>query len=211
MQIQEVQANYRHGIGSNYARRCRNNGLVPAVIYDSFSNKVIELDKREIEMILKQYGNHAIVNLQVGPENIKSMIMEVQHDPVNHQIIHVDFKPVTENMRVRTSIPIRFIGAANIERSGAIIQKQRQELEIECLVDRVPKYIDVDLSQLSAGHSFKVQDVEIAEDLTIMTKPEEVLATITTSSNRTEEQTTEKPSNETDDKERDGNEQNNEE
>ncbi|MDK2798457.1 MAG: large subunit ribosomal protein [Clostridiales bacterium] len=186
MEIPAVNVNYRIGVGKNSAHRTRENGQVPGVVYDANANKLIEIDKKTLESILTKYGENTLVNLQLGDETIKSMIMEVQHHPVNNQVIHVDFKPVQNDTRVRTHVPIRFIGTSEVKRNGAILQKQRQEIEVECVADKVPKYIEVDLSQLAVGQSFKVQDIEVAEELIVLTEPTEVLTTLTSASNYVE-------------------------
>ncbi|MBZ4644848.1 MAG: large subunit ribosomal protein [Petroclostridium sp.] len=183
MEIPVLNANYRIGVGKNSARRSRNIGQIPGVVYDSDLNKLIGIDKKDLDSVLAHYGENALVNIQLGGDTIKSMIVEVQHHPVSRQVMHVDFKPVRDDTRVRAHIPIKFIGMAEVERSGGILQRQRQEIEVECAADRVPKFINIDLSRLAVGQSFKVLDIEIAEELSILTKPTEVIATLTAANN----------------------------
>ncbi|NLY44045.1 MAG: 50S ribosomal protein L25 [Clostridiaceae bacterium] len=183
MDVPVLRVNYRIGSGKNSARRSRRAGQVPGVIYDAVKNKLISVEKKELDAILHDYGENALVNLELGDEHIKSIIAQVQRHPVSQQAIHVDFKPVQEDMRVRAHVPIRFIGVSEIERNGGIVQRQRQEIEVECSADRVPKYIPVDLGKLAVGQNLKVQDIEISEELSILTKPTEVIATLTLPSN----------------------------
>lgn len=183
MEVPVLNATYRIGVGKNSAKRARNIGQVPGVIYDEALNKLIGIEQRELDTVLNQYGQNAVVEVKIGEDRIKSVIAEVQHDPINRQVVHIDFKPVNERSKVRAHIPVKFIGTEDAERIGGIIQKQKQEIEVECTADSVPKYITADLSQLNVGQSFKVQDIEIAEELTILTKPIEVLATLTAPAN----------------------------
>jgi len=179
MEIPVLNVEYRADTGKNSAHRSRKRGNVPGVIYDPNQNKLIEVDKKELENILSRYGVNALVNIKLGNDTIKTIIKEVQHDPINSQVIHIDFKPVDDNTKVRTHVPIRFVGVNAAERTGGILQRHRQEVEIECAADRVPKYVNVDLSKLSLGQSIKVQDIEFAEELTLLTKPTEVIAALT--------------------------------
>ncbi len=179
MEIARLDVNNRNGVGKNDARRTRRIGYIPGVIYDISGNKLVEIKKRDIDAVLSHNGYNAIVNISIGNEMIKAMIMDVQYHPISKELIHVDFKPVTDHTKIHTHIPIKFIGAREIERIGGILQKQRQDVEVECTADNVPKYIEADISRLGIGQSFKVYDMEIAEELTMITKPTEVLVTLT--------------------------------
>jgi len=179
VEIPVLNAEDRTVFGKKSAKRVRKMGKVPGVLYDPNQNKLIGVDRKELDNIIAHYGINALVRLQFNNETVQSVIKEVQHDPVNRQIIHIDFKPVDENTKVRAHVPIKFIGISDVERIGGIVQRQRQEVEVECAADKIPKQITVSLKGLSIGQSVKVQDIEIAEELTLLTEPEEVLATLT--------------------------------
>lgn len=187
MNIPSIEANYRIGVGSASAERTRKVGYVPAVIYDEQLNKSVQIDKQNLDYLIKNYGDNTVVNVQVGDDVIKSMIMNVQRHPISNQVIHIDLKPVNQDTRVHTQVPIRFIGLEQVKRSGGILQKQRSQVEIECVADNVPKYLMVDLSNLSVGDSYTVQDMEFAEELTLITKTNEVIATLTSPAQDEEE------------------------
>ncbi|WHH59107.1 50S ribosomal protein L25 [Petroclostridium sp. X23] len=183
METPTLNAYYRKGIGTNSAHRTRSIGQVPAVVYDATANKMIGIEKKDLDTLLTQHGDNAILNVQLGDETVRAMIKEVQYHPVTNQVIHVDLKPVEQDSKVRTHVPIRFIGTDYVERSNGILQKQKQEIEVECAADRVPKFINADLSKLAVGQSFKVLDLEVAEELSILTRPSEVLVTLTAANN----------------------------
>lgn len=178
MQLPVLNANYRIGVGTGSAHRSRAKGQIPAVVYDIDANKIIEVDKKDLESLLTIYGNNALINVQLGENRIKCLIREVQYHPIHRNIIHVDFKPVNEDTRIHTRVPIRFTGVKESARTGGILQKQRQNIEVECLASSVPKYISADIGRLAIGESFSVQDIEIAEELTLLTRPDEVLVTL---------------------------------
>ena len=188
MEMPVLNASYRAQSGTNSAHRARNLGQVPGVIYDANLNKLIEVDKKELDTVIHHYGENAMVNVNIGEQSVKTMIKDIQYHPVNQQVIHIDFKPVSDSTRVRTRVPVRFIGVPEAERHGGIIQKQKQEIEVECVADKVPKFLNADLSQLEVGDNFKVQDMEFAEELTLLTKPNEVLALLIPKSNYVEQE-----------------------
>jgi large subunit ribosomal protein L25 len=52
-------------------------------------------------------------------------------------------------------------------------------LEITCLAEQLPEFIEVNLSQLTLGHSVHVKDLTLAEHIKVVThgKPNPVIAT----------------------------------
>lgn len=188
MDMPVLNASYRAESGKNSAHRARNLGQVPGVIYDANLNKLIEVDKKELDTVIHNYGQNAMVFVNVGDQSLKTMIKEVQYHPVNQEVIHIDFKPVSDSTRVRTRVPVRFVGVPEAERHGGIIQKQKQEIEVECVADKVPKFLNADVSQLEVGGNFKVQDMEFAEELTLLTRPNEVLALLIPKTNYVEQE-----------------------
>lgn len=183
MKTPVIIANYRIGTGTGSAHRTRRIGQVPGIVYDNAANKIVCMNKKDLDLLIAANGINAVVDLQLGDSTIKAMIVDVQYHPVTKDVIHIDFKPVFSDSKVHTHVPIRFIGMEYAESNGGIVQKQKQSIEIRCSADKIPKFIPVDLNGLRPGQSFKVQDVEFAEEFTILDKPTEVLALITTPNN----------------------------
>ncbi len=53
-----------------------------------------------------------------------------------------------------------------------------REIEVECLPDKIPGHITVDISSLEIGHSFYVKDLQLGEGIKILTDPDEVIVNI---------------------------------
>ncbi len=178
MNIPSIEVDYRIGAGSASSERVRKAGYVPAVIYDEKCNKMVQIEKQALDYLIKNYGSNTLVEIQVGDDAIKSILMHIQHHPITNQVIHIDLKPINEETRVHTHIPIRFIGLEDIKKSGGVLQKQRSQVEVACMANNVPKYLTADLSSLAVGDSYTLKDMEFAEELTLITKTHEVIATL---------------------------------
>lgn len=168
----------REKTGKNAAHKIRAAGYIPAVVYDNTQNKVINVSREDMLEALKKQGDSALVEIKMGPSIINALIKEVQRDPVSGDLLHVDFKPVDMNKIVHTKVPVKFTGNDMLKRQGGVIQSQKSEIEVEGKPDSLPKSVNIDVSKFNLGDSIKVSDVEIAGEISIVSRPDEVIATI---------------------------------
>ncbi|MCT4621258.1 MAG: 50S ribosomal protein L25 [Marinisporobacter sp.] len=175
-----IHGDLRNQTGSNVCYRIRNVGHVPAVVYGHNTNtRAIELDKREIDHIIRSYGTNVLFDLEVGINHETVMIKEIQRNPLTDEIRHIDFQRIAGNKPIHTTVPIRLIGKEKVESSIGVVQQQLREVHIECLPDRIPESLEVDISSLAPGNPLKIADVEFAEEISILNEPYEVVAALT--------------------------------
>ena len=62
---------------------------------------------------------------------------------------------------------------------GGILVQGLNEIEIDCLPMDIPDFIDVDVSELALGDSFRVENLDLDEKLIIKTDENQVLASVT--------------------------------
>src|SRR4051812_92524 len=107
-----LRANSRDTRGTGHARKLRQAGEVPAVIYGhSRAPQSLTLNGREIERLLDQIaGTSSVVELSIGGTSVRTLIREVQRHPFKKQVVHVDFQELVAGEKVNLSVPIRFHG-----------------------------------------------------------------------------------------------------
>jgi large subunit ribosomal protein L25 len=66
-----------------------------------------------------------------------------------------------------------------VKRDGGILQHGIREMEIQCLPDRIPGHIEVNVSDLERGKSIHVSDLAVGEGIKILTDPSELVAIVT--------------------------------
>ena len=68
----------------------RNNNAIPAIIYGKdFKNLSLSIDKTLFNRLYKEAGSSNIINLSIeGKETLKSLVQEIQLDPVSGEIEH---------------------------------------------------------------------------------------------------------------------------
>ncbi|MTI48800.1 50S ribosomal protein L25 [Sporosalibacterium faouarense] len=173
-----LDCSLRNDVGSNASHRVRANGHVPGVIYGHhISSYPLEFDRKEINRIIKDHGENALVNVMVNGSSYPAMIKEIQRDSLTGGIIHLDLQQINISEKIHTAIPIVLNGKEKVDTTG-ILQKQLEKIEVECYPDKVPRFVSIDISDLVLGNSLRVSDVEFSEDFSILNDGEEVIVSL---------------------------------
>jgi len=160
------------------AKRDRRKGLVPGVLYGSKTrNMLFEIGELELNKKISKIGEHGIVNLQINNENHNALIKEVQKDAVTQKIIHIDLQELDENKVIQTEVPLVFSGEA-LSKDGGIIQKEKNIIKVQGKYDKIPKSICVDVSNMHIGDVYRISDLEISDEISVMEEPNTVLAVV---------------------------------
>lgn len=174
-----IHSEIRNSTGSNACNRVRNSGHIPGVVYGhNIDPRTIELDRNEMNSILRSYGTNVLVDLEVDGQVITTMIKEVQKDIINKEIIHIDFQSVSFDKPVHAAVPISLVDRQEVEDIYATIQHQLRQIDIECLPQNLPENIEVSVKDLTFGHPLKIGDIEFSTEITVLNEPNEVIASL---------------------------------
>ena len=177
--MENIYASVRKDFKGKSARRSRRQGKVPGILYGSNSmNFLFEVSELELNREIHSKGEHAIINLNVEEEPHKAFIKEVQRDSVSHRIIHVDLEEITKDKTITADIPINYIGEENLISSGAIVQREKSNVKVSCTAEKLPQFINVDLSKAQVGNVFRVADLEVGTEISIVDNIESIIALI---------------------------------
>jgi len=163
----DVVAETRDNYGTNYNKRLRKSGFVPGVVYGGAKDlKHIKLSHKDLIVKLKNKSfNSSILNLSVGKDKKQSVLLrEVQFHPWRKEVLHVDFQRVSENKEINVSVPIHFINedkCIGVKQGGGLISHILNELEIICLPQDLPEFIEVDLENLELGNSIHISQISL--------------------------------------------------
>ncbi|MCX6739372.1 MAG: 50S ribosomal protein L25 [Candidatus Parcubacteria bacterium] len=159
----------------------RTKGLLPCVYYGPKDKPItIVTDRSEFVKVLKQAGESTVVSLVNGKEEIEVLIHDVSYDPVKGQVIHVDFYVPEKGKTVEVEVPIEFVGVSGaVKDMGGTLVKVLHGIEVEALPKDLPKNVTVDISVLKDLESqILAKDITLPAGVTLITDPEEVVASI---------------------------------
>ncbi|MBS1113331.1 MAG: ribosomal protein Ctc-form [Nitrospirae bacterium] len=181
MERMTLNVQKREEKGKGAARSLRRSEMIPAILYRGGGSLPIKIPKKEMaQFINTTAGNQIMVNLHFADgEDKLALIKDYQIDPTKREMLHADFFEVSLTEKVRVSVHVTTTGEAiGVKRDKGILQNLLREIEVECLPDKIPGHIKIDISGLEIGQSFHVGDLNLGEDVKILTDSSEVLANI---------------------------------
>lgn len=171
MEYLELSAVVRTEKGNGPARRLRAAGQCPAVLYGAKTEPVmLAVQSHDMEMSLKRGGNMAFFNLTIeGADggNQLAMVKEIQRNPVNGELLHIDFFEVDMKRKLTVKVPVHPVGKSAGVELGGMLQVIRRELEVNCLPSNIPAFIEVDISELEIGEAIHVEDIPLPDGVEI--------------------------------------------
>jgi large subunit ribosomal protein L25 len=164
-----LDARSRDTFGKNHARRLRQAGLIPAVLYGGHAageppvGRPIAVDPKALARILHSHsGVNTLIGLQVdgAAEPARVLVKEYQLDPVSHTLLHADFYRIAMDKRLTVTVPIVLQGESRgVKQQGGLVDFVHREIEVECLPADIPEQITVDVTELMIGESLRVRDL----------------------------------------------------
>jgi large subunit ribosomal protein L25 len=176
-----INVEKREEVGKGAARSLRRGNSIPAILYRGGDSQPVKFSKKEIlQFINSTTGQQAMVNLQFGDGSSKLALMkDYQVDPAKGDLIHVDFFEVSLTEKVKVSVHVTIVGESiGVKRDGGILQYLLREIEVECLPDKIPGRIELDISGLEIGQSLHVSDIKLGEGVKVFTDPDEVIVNV---------------------------------
>ena len=180
-----LNINQREKPTHHEARKNRKAGKIPGILYGkTIQNTMIEIASLELNEYLYNEGATGIVNVCLEGNEHKAIIKEVQRDAITRDIVHIDLEKVEANTTVTASVPVSFTGEENLVRHGIVLQKQKDTIKVKCEADNIPKVINLDVTNAKIGDSFRLTDVEFANEICIVDSLDSVLATVSAEQKR---------------------------
>ena len=169
-----VVANRRETQGTSASRRLRRSGKVPGIVYGGAAQPIsIEMNHNPILLALKVEAFHSsILNLELDGKSEQVLLRDFQMHPFRAQVLHVDFQRVDANSKLHTRVPLHFIGQENspaVKLEGAMVSHVLNDLEVSCLPQDLPEFLEVNLSNLTTAHPVHVSDIQLPAGVALIT------------------------------------------
>jgi large subunit ribosomal protein L25 len=185
MEKLELKVKVRDKTGKGYARRLREKGFVPAVLYGPHLKEAvpIEVEISKLRGLLSTLSEgEKIITLELvnkDKDNKKEVIIkDAQQNWLKGELLHIDFYEIKRGEKISTEVPLRLAGEAPGVKKGGVVEQLVRQIEIECLPENIPPHIDIDLKDLDIGDSLRVKDLKLPPTVKVLTNPEEIVVSI---------------------------------
>ncbi|MCP4036243.1 MAG: 50S ribosomal protein L25 [bacterium] len=156
--------------GKGFARRLREQGRIPAVLYGRGKDSVsLSVDAKLLDRLIKT--SHAGLNTLIDLEGVSEvtgrmvLVKELQRHPVAGTLAHADFLEIDTSAKIHVAVPIRLLGTPEGVKLGGILEHSMREIDLLCLATAIPDSIDIDVSEIEMGGSLHVSDLTLPEGI----------------------------------------------
>ncbi|MCF8606297.1 50S ribosomal protein L25/general stress protein Ctc [Gordonia sp. HY442] len=166
----------RTGRGKGAARRARNEGLVPAVVYGHGTDpQHLLLPKLELNTILRNNGLNAVIDLDIEGTSQLVLARQVDVHPLRDYVEHIDFLVIRRGEKVVVDIPVLVEGTPM---GGTLTVQEANSVEVEAEAMHIPESIIVDVENAEAGTLITAGDLDIPAGVTLVTNAEYAIVAV---------------------------------
>ena len=85
---------------------------------------------------------------------------------------------IAKGEKIETEVPIQYIGEKLLTKKGAVLQKEKDSVKISCDSASLPKSVKLDVSRGINGSVYRLDDIEVASEISILEDLNSVVASI---------------------------------
>lgn len=182
MSEQILNVELREKTGKGICRRLRVAGRIPAVVYGKGMESVaVSVGQRELsEAIAGEGGRNHILTLNCeGALNGQTVIVaDLLRDSLKGTPRHVDLHKINLADKVKVNVKLILVGTAAGAKAGGMVDFAMHQVEVECLPVHIPESINVDITELTIGHSIHVGDIVAPIGAVILSDPKAAVVSI---------------------------------
>ena len=175
-----LRASRRTVLGKGVSRY-RREGLLPAVVFGHGDSIPITVDGHELELLRRRVGPNSLVDMSIdGAAAQPVLVAKIQHHPVTHRPIHVDFHVVNMTEELVVDVPVVAHGLAPaVDKLGGTLVHSIDSVKVRAKADHLPQEIVVDVSGLEDFEgAIHVRDLVVPEGVVILGDPSELVLRI---------------------------------
>ncbi len=172
----------------------RRAGQTPANVYGRrLDSTSVQVETAELTHLLRAMGRNALVALSIEGEAAPRTVMvrEVARNPLNGNVVHVDFYQVNMTEKMKADVPVVLTGTSEaVLTYGGVLLQMVDVIHVEALPSDLPSEFIVDVSVMTQlDQAVHVRDLHLdTEKVSILSDPDIVLARVAAPRLATEEE-----------------------
>lgn len=168
-----LDAELRSDKGKGASRRLRREDKVPGIIYGGNTEPLnISLGHNQVTHRLENEAFYShVLTVKVDGRTEEVILRDVQRHPARPVIMHMDFQRVSKDRAIHVHVPLHFVNedkCEGVKLGGGIISKILVEVEVSCLPQNLPEYIEVDLLSLQVGDSVHLSELKLPQGVSLV-------------------------------------------
>jgi len=168
-----IEAFPRDDQGKGASRRLRREERkIPAIIYGGGKEATpVSIWHNELKKALENeaFFSHVLtIDLDGKKESV--ILKDLQRHPYKLLLTHADFLRVDKDHEIHVNVPVHFLNeetAPAVKLHGGIVSHHITEVEVVCLPQNLPEYIELDLNAIDMDQVIHLSDLQLPKDVRI--------------------------------------------
>jgi large subunit ribosomal protein L25 len=151
--------------GRSASRRLRKANSIPAILYGKHTApEKLAIDTPEFVRLVKSVAGRAVLvelHRSDKAEKALSFLQEVQRDPMTDKYLHIDLQEVKADEKMEIRVRVHVAGESfGVKNQSGVLEVATPHLRIRCFPKDLPSVIEVDVTELKVGETFKVGELK---------------------------------------------------
>ena len=162
-----INAKARTDAGKGASRRLRRQaGELPGIVYGGTkAPQNISLIQKDLAKALEDEAFYShIITLTIDGASEQVVLRDLQRHPSKPVLLHADFQRIDATHEITMRVPLHFLNqekCVGVRLEGGVISHSISEIEVRCLPQNLPEYIEVDLADVHVGSILHISDLKL--------------------------------------------------
>ncbi len=160
--------------GKNYVGRLRRSGLIPGNLISGGKSSLLSFSEKDFTTLVNSglcssslIGLH-VEGTDVSQEQVQVVVKEVHRDPIDGNLLHVDFYQVTKSKPLIVEIGIVSVGIAKGIKAGGALEHYIRSVKVRTTPEALKETIELDISSLDVGQAILFKDLKLPVDWEVL-------------------------------------------
>jgi large subunit ribosomal protein L25 len=161
----------------------RRQGNIPAVLYGKHVENplTLQIDEKSLKAVVAKAGHNRLIKLTIDNGAPRLVLArQVQRNPINGRLVHVDLQEVSMTEKISTAVPLVLIGTSPaVTRGEGLLIHGINTVMIRVLPSDLIPEIEVDVTPIETlNQSLFVKDLKVGANIEILTPGDEMVAKV---------------------------------
>ena len=179
MSKQTLNAKVRTVSGKTAAKKLRQVGSIPAVMYnEKGESTMLEVNEVEFNKIWRTITPTTSINLVVDGKEHLALIKDTEYNIRTDKVLHADFFVPAADEKLVMNVKIHYSGTPAGVLKGGFKKERNNQIKVKAAIADLPETIIADISKINVSEALRVKDLELSKNVEILTDKELPLVTV---------------------------------
>jgi len=160
MEIVKIEGQKRTDLGKKASKTLRKEGQIPCNLYGGKENVNFYAPYTSFRPLIFT-PDFKLAEITVDGVSYRAILKDLQANPVNEHINHLDFQELVEDRKVKVNVPLKFTGTPIAAAMGGKVEQTMRKLTVLALPKDLPSVISMDVSDMDFGHIKRVKELSV--------------------------------------------------